>query len=53
MNHEDYLKQILKTAKLTLEHLNINHQIEIAKFNVKRELLMVQIESIETQLIEK
>ena len=50
ISHEDYLKNILYSAKLTLKELEILHRINIAVYEGKKEILTKQIESIEKQL---
>ena len=50
ISHEDYLKNILYSAKLTLKELEILHRINIAVYEGKKEILYKQIESIEKQL---
>jgi len=50
ISNEEYLKNILSTAKLILQELEIVHRIEIATYESKKEMLRNQINSIESQL---
>ena len=50
MSHEDYLKSVLKTNKLTLELMRVNHQIAIAEYNARTDIIIKQNDSIERQL---
>jgi hypothetical protein len=53
VTHEEYLKQMLKSKKMELEHVEIDHRIAIAEHNVKKKMLYEQINSIERQLDNK
>ncbi|MGD6898615.1 hypothetical protein [Bacillus infantis] len=50
LSHEDYLNQKLISKKLELDNVLLEHRIAIAEFNVKREMLQSQIDSIDRQL---
>ena len=50
ISHGEYLEQKLKSKKLELEQLKINHRINIAAFEVKSEMLNKDIDSLERQL---
>lgn len=50
LTDREYLQQILKSAKIELKEIEIKHRIAIAEFNVKKEILQKQIDSIEFQL---
>ncbi|MBU9711081.1 hypothetical protein [Evansella tamaricis] len=50
ISHEEYLKQLLQSLQSELNHLDIEHRISIAEHNVRRKMIMGQINSIERQL---
>jgi hypothetical protein len=50
MDHEEYLKLMIKDKTLKLDELHVNHQIHIAVFETKRDMLIDEINSIEEQL---
>jgi hypothetical protein len=50
VNHEEYLKLMLKDKNLKLQHLHDEHRIAIAVYNAKREMFIDEIDSIEKQL---
>ena len=46
----EYLQEVLKSSKLELQEIETKHRIALAEYNVKKEMLQNQIESIEIQL---
>jgi hypothetical protein len=46
----EFIKFWLKEKNLKLEYLHEKHQIDIAVYNAKREMLMSDIDSLEKQL---
>jgi hypothetical protein len=50
LSHEDYLKQMLTTKKVELENLKIDRRIYLAESQMKQEMLVSQIDSLEKQL---
>lgn len=50
VTHDEYLKRTLRTKKMELTNLNIEHRIAIAKHEVKKDMLQKEIDSIERQL---
>lgn len=52
IDHETYLKEVLKSKKNELEHLNTEHRIAIAVYEAKKDMLYKQIHSLENQLEE-
>lgn len=50
ISHDEYLKRTLRSKKVELESLNVNHRISIAEYEVKRQAITDQIDSIEKQL---
>ena len=50
MSAEDYLKRQLADKKTKLDRLESQHQVDIAIYNTKKELLMSDIDSIESHL---
>jgi hypothetical protein len=50
ISHDQYLKSILRTKKLTLELIKVEHQKNIVKFEVEKDILTKDIESLERQL---
>lgn len=50
MDHEAYLKLMLKDKKLKLESLHIKHQVSQAIFEATRDFYIDEINSIEKQL---
>ena len=50
LSHEEYLKQTLKTKKMELDNLKIDRRIYLAESQMKQEMLISQIESLEKQL---
>lgn len=52
ISDKDYLRRMLKSLELELNEVQIQHRIAIAEFNIKRDILNRQIDSIELQLKE-
>lgn len=50
MEHEAYLKMMLKDKKLKLEALHIKQQVNQAIFETKRDYLIEEINSLEKQV---
>lgn len=50
IDHEEYLRRILKSKEFALEELNIQHRVAIAVHGEKKDLLQREIYSIEDQL---
>ena len=50
ISYETYLQSVLMTKQMELSETNINHRIEVAKYNLKTDLLRSDIGSIERQL---
>lgn len=50
MEHEAYLKLMLKDKKLKLESLHIKQQVNQAIFEAKRDFLIEEVNSLEKQL---
>lgn len=49
-DNKRYLENTLRAAKMKLQNAKVEHQIAIAVFDNKQELLQEQIDSIERQL---
>jgi hypothetical protein len=45
-----YLEQQLRTKKIELDNVKIEHRIALAVYEVKKEMLNSQIDSLERQL---
>lgn len=52
IDHKEYLERVLKSKKLKLEQLKIEHRINIATYETKVDMLHDEIASIENQLIQ-
>jgi hypothetical protein len=50
VDHEAYLKLMVKDKKLKLEHLHMKQQVNQAIFETKRDMLIEELSSLETQL---
>lgn len=50
MNHEQFLKQALQAHKMELDSMETEHRIAVAEHNVKKKILLAQINAIEKQL---
>lgn len=47
---KDFLKMILQSDKITLKELEVEHRINIAVYNARKEILQNRIDSLEKQL---
>jgi hypothetical protein len=52
ISDKQYLEQQLKTKRIELDNLNIDHRIAITKYETKKEMIVSQIDSLEKQLEE-
>lgn len=50
MSAEEYLKLILKDKQLKLQYLHKQHEINIAVYEAKRQMIMTDIDNLEKQL---
>lgn len=50
ISNEKYLKAQLESKKAMLQHLHVQHQVDVAKYNAKVDMLNSDIHSIERQL---
>lgn len=50
IEHGEYLQRKLDSLKMELENLNIEHRINIAKYETKKEMIQKDIDGLERQL---
>lgn len=50
IEHGEYLRRKLGSRKIELENLNIEHRVNIAKYETKKELIQKDIDALERQL---
>lgn len=50
IDHKEYLERLLLSRQLELDELNIQHRVNIAVYNEKREMISKQIHSLNIQL---
>ncbi len=47
---EDFIKQLLKHKKIELDRLHLEHEISIAVYNAKRQMLMSDVDVLEKKI---
>ncbi len=52
VSHKEYLEKQLKSKEMELREVEVQFRVTVAEFNIEKDLLHEQIESIKNQLQE-